>query len=125
MSEQQHILIVDDDKRVRAVLRRTLTALGDRYEIVTARNSHDALEKAKTQGFDLVITDLRMPGMDGVELTEALKAQNPETAVIWATIYDCHQLRAEARRLSVDRCLQKPFTVTAIRKAVQDTLENG
>jgi CheY-like chemotaxis protein len=125
MSEQQHILIVDHDKRVRSVLRQTLTALGNRYRIVTARNSRDALEKAKTQNYDLVITDLRMPGMDGVELTEAIKAQNPETSVIWATVYNCRQLRADARRLSVNRCLQKPFTVTAIRKAVQDTLENG
>jgi DNA-binding NtrC family response regulator len=125
MSEQRHILIVDDDERVRSVLRQTLMVLNNRYQIVTARNGRDALRKAKAQDFDLVITDLRIPGMDGVELTEAIKAQNPETAVIWATVYDCRQLRADARRLSVNRCLQKPFTVTAIRKAVEDVLENG
>jgi two-component system response regulator HydG len=123
MASSRRILVVDDDKRVLFVFHDTLVRLGSDYEIATARNGLEALEKAREMPFDLVITDLRMPHMDGVALTEAIRALNSSTIVIWMTAYGCHQLATEAARLAVYRCLDKPLEVGEIRRAVREALE--
>ena len=114
------LLIVDDDH---AVLNQLKWALGDEYEVETAQSGVEALSKFKEMGFDLVITDLRMADMDGVELTEAIRAWDPVAMVIWITAYDCHKMRAEAERLSVYRCLDKPLELPEIRAVVSQALE--
>ena len=124
MDVRKHILVVDDDERVLFVLRRTLMRLGNGHEIVTARSGREALAKISARPLDLVITDLRMPGMDGVELTEKIRALNSDTVVIWITAYGCHQVKAEAARLSVYRCLEKPLKVTEIRQVAQEALRS-
>ena len=72
MGDNKRILVVDDEEQVVSVLRDSLRKLGQDYEIVTAQNGYDALEVVKKTSFDLVITDLKMPGMNGLELTEAI-----------------------------------------------------
>jgi DNA-binding NtrC family response regulator len=124
MSACKHILIVDDDERVLFVLRRILTGLGDGYEVATAGSGREALSEAGVSPFDLLITDLRMPGMSGVELTEAIKALNPKTVVVWVTAYGCHRVADEAARLSVYKCLDKPLKVGEIRQVVREALES-
>jgi len=118
----RRILVVDDNERVLFVLRHTLMGLDNRCEIVTARNGREALDEARATSFDLVITDLRMPGMDGVELTERIRALNSDTVVIWITAYGCHKVEAEAARLSVYECLEKPLKVIEIRQIAQEAL---
>jgi CheY-like chemotaxis protein len=95
----------------------------DGYEVVTARSGHEALDQFKERPFDLVITDLRMPGMDGVELTRAIRAFDPGAAVIWITAYDSHEVRDETVRLAVYDCLDKPLEIAEIRQAVRDALQ--
>ena len=124
MTARKHILIVDDDERVRFVLSRTLMGVSNGYDIATARNGREALVKAGMMPLDLVITDLRMPDVDGVELTEAIKSSNAEATVIWITAYGCHEFADEATRLSVYDCLEKPLKVGRIRHIVQEALEN-
>jgi len=119
------ILIVDDEERVCFVLRRALARMSNGYEVVTAQDGRDALDKVKATRFDLIITDLRMPGMDGVELTEAIKAVDASTVVVWITAYGCHKVRAEARRLSIYDCLDKPLKVTRIRQIAREALESA
>jgi DNA-binding NtrC family response regulator len=123
MSACKHILIVDDDERVLFVLHRILTGLGDGYEIATAGSGREALSEAGVRPFDLLITDLRMPDMDGVEFTEEIKALNPKTIVVWVTAYGCHRVADEATRLSVYKCLDKPLKVAKIRNVVREALE--
>jgi DNA-binding NtrC family response regulator len=125
MHQQTHILVVDDDERVLLVLRRALMRLSDGCEVVTAHDGREALDKAESVLFDLVITDLRMPGMDGVELTEAIRALNPTTAVLWVTAYSCYELAEEAARLSVYDCLDKPLKVSEIRRIARKALASG
>jgi two-component system response regulator HydG len=120
---RKRILVVDDDERVLFVLHDTLTRLGSEYEIVTAQSGYEALDKAREVPFDLLIADLRMPGMDGVELTEAVRALNPRIAVIWITAYGSQETNAEAQRLGVYRCLDKPLEITEIRQIAQEALE--
>ncbi|MBU0496159.1 MAG: response regulator [Chloroflexi bacterium] len=124
MSTQTRILVVDDDDRVLFVLHDTLTLMGDEYEVVVARNGLDALGQVKADSFSLVITDLRMPGMDGVALTEAIRELAPDIAVIWMTAYGCYRMCDDVERLTVYRCLDKPLRIGKIRGVVREALEN-
>jgi DNA-binding NtrC family response regulator len=125
MDTHKRILVVDDDERVLFVFHDTLVRLGAEYEIVTARSGRQALDKARELPFDLVITDLRMPDVGGVELTEAIRASNSTTVVIWMTAYGCHRFSTEAARLAVYRCLDKPLEVGEIRRIVWQALKTA
>ena len=122
MDTSKRILVVDDDERVLFVFHDALVKLGSEYDIVTARNGRAALEQAGETPFDLIITDLRMPDVDGVGLTEAIRALNSDVIVIWMTAYGCHRVRAEAARLAVYRCLDKPLEIGEIRDTVREAL---
>jgi len=115
---------VDDDERVLFVLHRALLAFQNGYEIVTAQDGHKALDRAKEIPFDLLITDLKMLGMDGIALTQAIRDLNPSTVVVWITAYGCAQVSDEATRLSVYECLEKPLRIDEIRRVVREALEN-
>jgi DNA-binding NtrC family response regulator len=123
MSEHKRILSVDDEERVLLVLRDSFATPGDDFEIVTARSGLEAVRKIKDTAFDLVITDLRMGDMDGVDLTEAIRTWDLAAMVIWITVYDCHKMQPEAERLGVYRCLDKPLEIEEIRKTVRKALE--
>jgi DNA-binding NtrC family response regulator len=123
MSEHR-ILVVDDDERVLFVLRRALLAFQNECEIVTASDGRQALSKAEEIPFDLVITDLKMPGVDGISLTQAIRDLNSGTVVVWITAYGCAQVSDEVRRLSVYECLEKPLRIDEIRRVVREALEN-
>lgn len=121
----QRILIVDDEARVLLILHDTLQRLGSSFDIVTAQSSIEALRIARREAFDLVITDLRMPGMDGVELTQALKSMYPDIRVVWITAYGCHKTARESAKLGVFRCLDKPLEIKQIRQVAQEALSRA
>ena len=121
----QRILVIDDEENVLLVLHDALVKLGEQYEVVTAQEGREALKKVRAQPFDLVITDLKMPGMDGVELTEAIKALHPDTVVIWITAYGCHDVSDAAARLMVHDCLEKPVEVAEICRTVREALQGS
>ena len=125
MNDQKRILLVDDDEGVLFVLQHALTTLGSDYQIVTARHGQTALTRMQENAFDVVVTDLRMPDMDGVELTEAVRGLDPSTIVIWITAYDCYRRRGDAARLRVYRCLDKPLEIHEIRDTVSAALRQG
>jgi CheY-like chemotaxis protein len=122
MIDQKRILVVDDEPMVLFILHDTLQALGSGYEIVTAQNGLEALDSAKKSPFDLVITDLSMPGMGGIELTESIKMQRPATPVIWITAHGSRNVFADARRLDVHSCRDKPLEVSEILHMAQEAL---
>lgn len=122
MGLRKRILVIDDEESVLFVVQDGLIRLGDEYEVATAQNGHEALGKVRAMPFDLVITDLRMPDIDGVELTEAIKALHPNTVVIWMTAYGCHNMRAKAVQLRVHSCLDKPVEVAEIRRIARAAL---
>ena len=125
MSEnnQKRILLVDDEEQVLFVVSESLGKLGAEAEIITAGNGEEALEKIKESFFDLVITDLKMPKMDGVKLTEAIKAYSPETQVIWMTAFGNSTIKAKAQTMDVRHFLSKPLDIADIRKIAQEALE--
>jgi DNA-binding NtrC family response regulator len=125
MSALKRILVVDDEESVLFVLYNGLLRLDDGYdvEVDTARDGREALEKLRETPFDLMITDLRFPGMDGIELTEAARELDPDIAVIWVTAYDCHKTSRDAERLGVYRCLDKPLEIDEIRSIAREALD--
>jgi len=121
----KRILIVEDDPRLRFVLERILETSGRGYEIVTAENGLQALDEVKASPFDLMITDLRMQGMGGMELSQAVRTLSPSTIVVWLTAYSGRETKAEAQRLGVHRCVDKVLEVKQIRQIVHEALTNG
>ena len=117
MTRHVRVLIVDDDPRVPLTLRTTLERMKYGYRIVAAQDGTEALQRVTAQPFDLVITDVRMPGIDGIEFVEAIRASTLNTAVIWITAYGCHRLQAECECLEIYRCLDKPLRIGQSRQA--------
>jgi signal transduction histidine kinase/CheY-like chemotaxis protein len=101
----QSLLVVDDDDAVRWVVAQTLKQLG--YGVVQASNAEDALEFWKSRAPEVagVVTDVRMPGMDGVSMVEAMKQLGPEPRVLFMTGYDSGALQSAQGLVSI----QKPF----------------
>jgi CheY-like chemotaxis protein len=123
--DAERILIVDDRELVCFVMERALEKLDFRCELLSVRSGREALEAIRGQAFDLIITDLKMPDMDGVELTERIRARGSTAVVVWITAYGCQGLGAEAERLEVFRCVEKPLEVHLIREMAREALESG
>jgi DNA-binding NtrC family response regulator len=126
MGETKHILIVDDEESVLFVLSGALARFNDEYELAVERASDgkEALTKALAGQFDLLITDIRLPGIDGLELTQQVRRERPATDVIWITAYGYRNLREDAERLGVYMCLDKPLEIGQIRQAVRAALKS-
>ena len=122
MDAPRRILLVDDDTVVLFVLHDILARLGHQCETVTSSNGREALQEMEKASFDLVMTDLRMPGMDGIELTQRIHRRSPDTPVIWLTAYGCVNAEEDARRLRVCHCLDKPVEAAEILRVVRETL---
>src|SRR5512141_1502309 len=88
------ILIVDDEKNYLLVLSAVLEEEG--YEVLTAPGGAEALDVQKSSDIDLVVTDMKMPGMDGIELLEQVKARDPELPVIMMTAHGTGDKAVEA-----------------------------
>ncbi|MEW5876128.1 MAG: sigma-54 dependent transcriptional regulator [Candidatus Zixiibacteriota bacterium] len=116
------ILVVDDKDSVRRMLADTLTAKGHTVEV--ARNGHSAVEKAKMQRFDLVLTDLKLPEMDGLEVLGALKEQDPEMAVIVMTAFGTIETAVSAMKMGAFDFLTKPFDTDHLNVLIDRALEN-
>lgn len=122
MTPRRHVLIVDDDDRVRYVLHRALLKLSDECRVTTAGNARDALELTRQDDFDLIIADLGLEEMDGLQFTRALKRMDGGAMVIWITVDDCSDVRAAAHRLAIHECLEKPLEISDFRQAVRKAL---
>jgi len=123
--DRKRILIVDDDQKLAALLQKSLRTLDEGYDVVTARGADEALAKLSKRSFDLVITDLMMPEVDGLQLLEALKAINPSIVTVAMTAFDSHEIRAKAERFGIYRYLAKPFSVHEFGQCVKDAFEEA
>lgn len=123
--DAERILIVDDRDLVLFVMERALEKLDLDCELVGVKSGQEALEAIEDRAFDLIITDLKMPDMDGVELTERIRAVESDAVIVWITAYGCEGFRTEAERLEVFRCVEKPLEVTLIRKMAREALDRG
>ena len=116
-----HILVVDDESVIREGLSRILEAGG--FAVETAKNGHAAIELLQQKEFDLIITDLKMPGMNGFEVLSAVKVLQPEAAVIMITGFATVETAVEAMKSGAADYLVKPFSPEQIIEKVQRALE--
>ncbi len=118
---KRRVLIVEDDEVFLRPLRRALELGG--FEVLTAGGGEEALDLLKGEDVDLVLTDQRLPGMDGVELVRRLKAEHPEVAVVVMTAYGTIGAAVEATRLGAEDYLVKPFESDEILLVLRRALE--
>jgi DNA-binding NtrC family response regulator len=104
--ERARILVVDDKENILKLFERIL---GDSHEVTTAGDGGRAISLVASQPFDVVVTDLRMPGADGFEVLRAVKARAPETEVVMMTAYATVTDAVEAMKQGAYDYLQKPF----------------
>jgi len=116
------ILIVDDEKNYLIVLEALLGPEG--FEIVTSASAIDALDLVRNSDLDLIIADMKMPGMTGMELLEECKKVNPELPVIIMTAYGTIETAVEAMKKHAYDYITKPFQNEQLKLTVKKALEN-
>ncbi len=116
------ILIVDDDRNTRESLGRALRR--DGYEVLVAEHGKAALALAQDQHVDLVLTDLKMPGLDGLELIESLRVVCPEISSILISAFARVDTAVKAVRRGVCDVLEKPIRLRDVRRAIKHAFED-
>jgi len=115
------ILVIDDEQIVHESCNRILTEEG--YEVKSAFTGQEGFKKIEEEQFDLVITDLKMPGISGMEALKKIKQDNPNIGIIMVTGYSTAETAVEAMKLGAFDYLPKPFTpdelISVINKAVE------
>ncbi len=114
------ILIVDDEKNYLLVLSAVLEEEG--YEVLTTASSQEALEILKASDVDLVLTDMKMPGLDGIELLEQIKNRDPELPVIMMTAHGTVDKAVEAMQKGAYSYILKPFDNERLTLYVQKAI---
>jgi len=116
------ILVVDDDPQIRRVMRVTLTGQG--YEVDDAKDGEGALEKLRAHRFDLVLLDMNMPGMDGLEACRSIRRQS-DIAIIMLTVRDTESDKVEALDAGADDYITKPFSPPELLARIRAALRRS
>ncbi|HJV65231.1 MAG TPA: sigma-54 dependent transcriptional regulator [Geomonas sp.] len=116
-----NILVVDDELSMREFLSILLE--GEGYRVDQAESAEEALELFGRSSYDMVLSDVSMPGLGGIELLSRIKAQAPETAVLMITAFSAAEEAVEAMKLGAYDYLSKPFKVEEIKVLVKKALE--
>jgi DNA-binding NtrC family response regulator len=116
------ILVIDDKENVRKMLSKTLEMEG--YEVEAVEDGVIGLEKAKEKKYDLVLTDLKLPKMDGLEVLAKVKESDPEIAVIVMTAYGTIETAVQAMKEGAFDYLAKPFDPDHLNVLIKRALEN-
>jgi DNA-binding NtrC family response regulator len=116
-----NLLIVDDEQSYRQLL--SLVFQGDGHEIRTASNGREALRMLEESPADIIISDVKMPDMDGIEMLRAVRETQPDLGVVLMTAFASVETAREAFKLGADDFIQKPFDVEELKLIVKKTLE--
>src|SRR5262249_31554717 len=113
MNARAAVLVIDDEPGIRDLLSFELSQEG--FDVETAANGYAAVEALKRRKFDLAVTDLKMPGMDGVETVAALRALDPDIEVIVATGYASVETAVACMKRGAYDYIQKPFDLAELK----------
>lgn len=116
-SEGKWVMVVDDNDGVREALSRIMALLG--FEVAQASNGMEALALFSQRGFELILTDLHMPGMDGLNLASRIKCESPATPVVLVTGSMKGSVEKRMEDRPVDAVVYKPFRVEELLDAVR------
>jgi len=122
LEEPATILLVEDEDTVRKVIQRLLHKLG--YRVLAARDAEEAIEIFRTRDheLDLVLTDVVMPGLTGVEMAEVLKEQRPDMKFLFTSGYTSKEL-GSSPEAPPEPFLPKPFSMDELSRSVRSALE--
>ncbi|MFN8596464.1 MAG: response regulator [Anaerolineae bacterium] len=118
------ILVVDDESPTRDFIVDGLNALNITDEAVGVPSAEDALAAAEEQAPDLVISDIRMTGLNGLDLARVLRQKYPDTKIVLVTGYSTRDIEKTAQALEVDALLRKPFGLDALGEIVRTALQH-
>ena len=113
------ILVVDDDPQIRRAMKATLTARG--YEVSDSRNGEEALEKLRSETYDLVLLDMNMPGTGGIETCRLIRSSS-DIAIIMLTVNNTEKDKVEALDAGADDYVTKPFSTPELLARIRATL---
>jgi DNA-binding NtrC family response regulator len=116
----ERILIVDDEENVLVLFKRVLAKEG--YQVECASSAYEALNRLENNSFNLVLTDLKMDGMDGIDLVRKSKEVNPALPFIMITAYGTIQAAMRAGQEGVENFLVKPIDIEELKLAVKKAL---
>jgi DNA-binding NtrC family response regulator len=122
MEHKGNIHIIDDEPIIHEVLGDLLTSEG--YAVVNSANGEEALEKHSSQKFDLILLDLLMPGMDGIEVLKLLKKRDPRSIIIIITAYASVESAISAMKIGAFDYIQKPFKHDELLLTVERAIEH-
>lgn len=119
---KRKVLLIDDESSICFFTKLNLERTGE-YEVTVAYSGEEGLKKAQESDFDLVITDYRMPGMDGKQVLDALKANDARRPVILFSIYhdDASEVTQEIRRRA-DGIISKPIDTAQLHQSIRKAL---
>ena len=115
------ILIIDDEIIIRKLFTRLLTR--EKYKVLTASNGKKGIETVEKEKLDLVILDLKMPGIDGIEVLKRIKEINKNIRVIIITAFGTIKSASDALNLGADDFISKPFDIAKIRMTIKNVLK--
>lgn len=114
------ILVLDDEEIVRVSCKKCLIPEG--YDVDVAANGVEGLSMTENNRYDVILTDLKMPDMDGMEFLAKVKERHPDTKVIMITGYSTVEHAVKAMRMGAYNYIEKPFTPDALLEAVKEAL---
>jgi len=120
MSEKQSILLVDDDEQLCTSIGRMFERSG--YKVTTAHDGREALDVLSDDNIDLVISDLRMPNVDGIELMEEIKRKKIDVPIIFLTAYGEIESYMDLMNMGAFEYLNKPLDVKEILRTARKVL---
>ena len=123
MNAKLQVLVIDDDAVVGRSFDRVLSDKG--YEVSTALSGEEAMDTMEDTNFDVVFTDIKMPGMDGLEVAERIKERCPWTPVVVITGYGTEENEAKASVLGVSGFVRKPLTPEMIESVTLKAMNDG
>ncbi|MFA6357943.1 MAG: response regulator [Candidatus Omnitrophota bacterium] len=122
---KKKILIIDDEKNLCILLKSNLENTGE-YEVTTAFSGEEGLQKAKDVNYDLVITDFKMPGLNGRQVLNALKDMRPDSPVVLCSVYHDDPSTVTALDIArADGIITKPFEHKQLYKTIKDILSGN
>jgi len=122
MSKQYHILIIEDHRELARVLRTGIESLGEHFIAFDAPSGEEALLEARRRHIDLAIVDMRLPGMDGLELAHRLRERHPQVKIFLVSGQEESKIQAAAAEIKADAWFRKPLELADLLDAMERAL---
>jgi len=119
-NDRKRILIVEDDEEMRSLLKDFIEAEG--FETDSASNGSEAFRKLAKESFDLIITDVRMPGLTGLDILPGVRKLQPEASIIVITAFGSEEVRHRAFERGATAYLEKPIYFHRLRELIYENL---